>query len=215
VNLTPYSLDPTPGEAGDNMTYRPSNSDDIIYNFLHGGAGDDLVSRAVSRYLAPGIMEYLFKLSRADGADGMRAADAGTDPLRNGEPNRELGVVIQSGFAWGEQTSVPADPQPGNANGTARDVLRAARLQRRHGPGLRHRQRPVYGVRWGLPGVADQVRRRCGGYVRRRRMATHLFRAEGERRRRQADGRLQVQRRPGLRLPIADRLQVRRRWRVA
>jgi Ca2+-binding RTX toxin-like protein len=46
VNLTPYSLDPTPGEAGDNMTYRPSNSDDIIYgglgnDFLHGGADDD------------------------------------------------------------------------------------------------------------------------------------------------------------------------------
>ena len=34
VNLTPYSLDPTPGEAGDNMTYRPSNSDDIIYGSL-------------------------------------------------------------------------------------------------------------------------------------------------------------------------------------
>ena len=51
VNLTPYSLDPTPGEAGDNMTYRPSNSDDIIYgglgnDFLHGGADDDLVSSA-------------------------------------------------------------------------------------------------------------------------------------------------------------------------
>jgi Ca2+-binding RTX toxin-like protein len=51
VNLTPYSLDPTPGEAGDNMTYRPSNSDDIIYgglanDFLHGGAGDDPVSGA-------------------------------------------------------------------------------------------------------------------------------------------------------------------------
>jgi hypothetical protein len=28
VNLTPYSLDPTAGEAGDNMTYRPSNSDE-------------------------------------------------------------------------------------------------------------------------------------------------------------------------------------------
>ena len=51
VNLTPYSLDPTPGEAGDNMTYRPSNSDDIIYgglgnDFLRGGADDDLVSGA-------------------------------------------------------------------------------------------------------------------------------------------------------------------------
>ena len=42
VNLTPYRLDPTSDAAGDNMTYRPSNSDDIIYgdlgkDFLRGG----------------------------------------------------------------------------------------------------------------------------------------------------------------------------------
>jgi hypothetical protein len=41
----------------------------------------------VSRHLAPGIMEYLLKLSRVDGADHARAPDAGIDPLRNGEPN--------------------------------------------------------------------------------------------------------------------------------
>jgi len=41
----------------------------------------------VSRHLAPEIMEYLLKLSRTDGADRTRAADAGIDPLRNGEPN--------------------------------------------------------------------------------------------------------------------------------
>jgi hypothetical protein len=35
-------------------------------------------------------------------------------------------MVIQSDFAWQEQTGAPADPQPGNANGTARDVLRTA-----------------------------------------------------------------------------------------
>jgi hypothetical protein len=51
VNLTPYRLDPTPDAAGDNMTYRPSNSDDIIYgdlgrDFLRGRAGDHLVSGA-------------------------------------------------------------------------------------------------------------------------------------------------------------------------
>ena len=35
-------------------------------------------------------------------------------------------MVIQSDFAWQEQTGAPADPQPGNANGTAGDVLRTA-----------------------------------------------------------------------------------------
>jgi hypothetical protein len=54
VNLMPYRLDPTPDAAGDNMTYRPSNSDDIIYrdlgnDFLRGGAGDHLVSGAEAR----------------------------------------------------------------------------------------------------------------------------------------------------------------------
>src|SRR5262249_15163795 len=80
----------------------------------------------VSRALAPGIMEYLLNLSRADGADRTRAADAGTDPLRNGEPNGELGMVIQKDFAWQDQSGAPADPQPGNTSGTARDVLRTA-----------------------------------------------------------------------------------------
>ena len=267
VNLTPYSLEPTPREAGDNMTHRPSNSDDIICGGLgndwivggtgkglafgrwaddlinmdddqttaggrknqpdtatsyggvaHGGAGRDvLIGNTGGDRLVDWVGEFSSYLVPflPSGADRTRAADAGIDPLRNGEPNGELGMVMQSGFAWREQTGVPADPQPGNANGTARDVLRAARLQRRHGLGLRHRPRPVYDVRRGLPGVADQARRRRGDYVRRRRMATHLFRAEGERRRRQADGRLQVQRQPDPRVPIADRLQVRRRWRIA
>lgn len=35
-------------------------------------------------------------------------------------------MVIQSDFAWQEQTGAPADPQPGSAIGTARDVLRTA-----------------------------------------------------------------------------------------
>ena len=73
----------------------------------------------ISRALAPGIIEYLLQLSKADGADRTRANDAGTDPLRNGEPNGELGMVIQSDFAWQEQTGDRGRPEPGNANGTA------------------------------------------------------------------------------------------------
>jgi hypothetical protein len=50
--------------------------------------------------LARGLIEYLLELSRAAGADHTRVADAGTDPLHNGEPNGELSVVIQRDFAW-------------------------------------------------------------------------------------------------------------------
>ena len=46
----------------------------------------------------------MLQLSKADGADRTRAEDAGTDQLRNGEPNGELGMVIQKDFAWQEQT---------------------------------------------------------------------------------------------------------------
>ena len=37
-------------------------------------------------------MEYLLQLSNADGADRTRPNDSGTDQLRNGEPNGELGM---------------------------------------------------------------------------------------------------------------------------
>jgi len=40
---TPYSLEPTPREAGDNMTHRPSNSDDIIC-----GSGSPATTRSAS-----------------------------------------------------------------------------------------------------------------------------------------------------------------------
>jgi Ca2+-binding RTX toxin-like protein len=53
----------------------------LLVPFSPFGAG------TVSGHLAPGIMEYLLKLSSADGADRTRAADAGIDPLPNGEPN--------------------------------------------------------------------------------------------------------------------------------
>lgn len=44
-------------------------------------------------------MEDLTELSRVDGADRARAADAFTDPLRNGDSNGELGIVIQMDVA--------------------------------------------------------------------------------------------------------------------
>ncbi len=81
---------------------------------------------SVSRTLQPFLPEFLYALSAGDGADFTRPGDTGADPLRNGEPDAELGLVLQKDFAWQDQTGAPADPQAGNIPGGARDVLRSA-----------------------------------------------------------------------------------------
>lgn len=81
---------------------------------------------AISRTLQPQLPEFLYALSRSDGADPTRVADTGADPLRNGEPVGELGLVLQQDFSWKTQTGAPDDPQAGNIPGGPRDVLRAA-----------------------------------------------------------------------------------------
>ncbi len=80
----------------------------------------------VSRSLQPALQDYLYNLSKSDGADRTRAADSGQQAIRNGEPSGELGLVIQKDQAWQDQTGGPADPQPGNIGGGPRDVLRSA-----------------------------------------------------------------------------------------
>lgn len=80
----------------------------------------------VSRTLQPQLAEFLYALSAADGADPTRDTDTGADPLRNGEPFGELGLVRQQDFAWQAQTGAPDDPQAGNIPGGKRDVLRSA-----------------------------------------------------------------------------------------
>jgi hypothetical protein len=80
----------------------------------------------VSRTLQPQLQDFLYQLSASDGADFTRAADTGADITRNGEPWGELGMVVQSDFAWQDQTGGPRDPQAGNIPGGPRDVLRSA-----------------------------------------------------------------------------------------
>ncbi|TDG15222.1 LEPR-XLL domain-containing protein [Seongchinamella unica] len=80
---------------------------------------------SVSRSLQPQLQEYLLDLSESDGADPTRAADAGSDPDRNGEPEGELGMVLQKDFDWQDQTGAPNDPQAGNIPGGKRDVMEA------------------------------------------------------------------------------------------
>ena len=85
----------------------------------------------VSRTLQPQLPEFLYALSEADGADPTRGYVG--DP-RNGEPDGELGLVLQKDQAWQDQTGAPADPQAGNIPGGKRDVLRSADF----GPGNPH-----------------------------------------------------------------------------
>ena len=72
--------------------------------------GQDTISRAPR----PALIEYLYALSAADGADQTRADDTGSDPARNGEPEGELGLVLQGDDDAKDQKGKPADPQPGN-----------------------------------------------------------------------------------------------------
>ncbi|MCA8884705.1 MAG: hypothetical protein KDA50_13305 [Rhodobacteraceae bacterium] len=80
----------------------------------------------VSRGVNPQLQQFLLDLSEADGADFTRAADTGASAVRNGEPEGELGMVIQKDRDWQDQTGAPDDPQPGNIPGGPRDVLRSS-----------------------------------------------------------------------------------------
>ena len=82
----------------------------------------------VSRQVPPALFEYLYALSKAQGADPTRAADnnASLAP-RNGEPYGETGLITQRDHGlWQQQAGGPTDPQAGNIPGGQRDVLRTA-----------------------------------------------------------------------------------------
>ena len=78
----------------------------------------------VSRTIQPQLPEFLYALSKSDGADQTLSAIYFSDPARNGEPFGELGLVTQQDAAWQDQKGAPRDPQAGNVPGGQRDVLR-------------------------------------------------------------------------------------------
>ncbi len=81
----------------------------------------------VSRQVNPFLPEFLYALSESDGIDPTRDTDTGNSSARNGEPDGELGLVVQRDHGlWQDQTGGPTDPQPGNVPGGRRDVLRSA-----------------------------------------------------------------------------------------
>ncbi len=79
-------------------------------------------SAAVNRFLLPAEPQFLYGLSKSAGADQTLAAQYGSDPARNGEPFGELGLVLSSDAAWGDQSGSPRDPQPGNTGGAPVDL---------------------------------------------------------------------------------------------
>ncbi|MGU3646985.1 hypothetical protein ACLBXX_18660 [Microbacterium sp. C23T] len=81
----------------------------------------------VSRQNNPALPEFLYALSRSQGADPTRWSDEGSDPARNGEPFGELGLIRQEDHGyWQTQTGGPTDPQAGNIPGGKRDSVRGA-----------------------------------------------------------------------------------------
>jgi hypothetical protein len=79
-------------------------------------------SVAVQRMLVPKEPEFLYALSKSEGADQSLIAQYGGDPTRNGEPFGELGLVLQKDAAWKDQSGSPRDPQAGNIGGSAVDI---------------------------------------------------------------------------------------------
>jgi hypothetical protein len=79
-----------------------------------------------SDQLAPALPDYLYALSKSDGADQTLAAQHGGAAARNGEPFGELGLIIRQDAAWDDQRGAPRDPQAGNIPGGPRDVLRTS-----------------------------------------------------------------------------------------
>ena len=104
----------------------------------------------VSRTLMPFLPEFLYALSKSDGADqtlGVRAdyfcasAAGGLNAAcsdyprysgtaaRNGEPWGEMGLVLQHDAAWHEQAGPPFNEMPENLGGTGIDVQKTANVR--------------------------------------------------------------------------------------
>jgi hypothetical protein len=87
-----------------------------------------------SDQLLPALPQYLYDLSKSDGADPTLAARYGSTQARNGEPFGELGLIEQQDAAAGDQRGSSRDAQQGNQQGT-RDVQRTAGTKVLNSPG--------------------------------------------------------------------------------
>ena len=119
----------------DRTTAGGLNAATSFEDVAYGGAGRDvLIANTGGDRLIGWVDEFDSPFSPFGAGTVSRhlAPDAGTDPLRNGEPNGEPGMGIQSDFAWQEQDQrTPADPQPGNGREVLRTAAHGAHIQNR------------------------------------------------------------------------------------
>jgi hypothetical protein len=90
---------------------------------------------AVSRTLQPFLPEFLYALSKSDGADQTLGVRYGGAASRNGEPFGELGLVLQHDAAWHQQVGPPFNEMPENLGGVGIDVMKTANLLPFSSPG--------------------------------------------------------------------------------
>jgi hypothetical protein len=111
------------GSSNDRIINWGGNFDTFIVPFKQWG--EPLVNRLAN----PAVMQYLYNLSAADGADNVFADYnattnpngsanidhiAGLDPTRNGEPFGEMGLYVQQDALWQSQHGPPNQPPAGN-----------------------------------------------------------------------------------------------------
>ena len=173
----------------------------------------------VSRQVPPQLSEFLYALSRADGADPTRWH---RHDRRPGVPAAQRRAARRAGPRHPEGPRAVAGPdrrpdRPAAGQHPRRPARRAAlgRLQRRHDE---QRSPPDSGA-WEVQGGALQRRGRLagpgrGGGLLRRPVPADLLRDHGLGAGAEADRRLEGERLRDLRLLLADRLQVRRHRRL-
>ena len=66
----------------------------------------------VIRQVSSQIVDFLYRLSRSNGADRRRVGAGLGTAARNGEPFGELGLVLPQDADWLDQNGPPAGPQP-------------------------------------------------------------------------------------------------------
>jgi hypothetical protein len=66
----------------------------------------------VVRQISPQLIDFLYALSKSDGADQTRVGPGFGTAARNGEPFGELGLVKQTDPDWLDQNGPPVGPQP-------------------------------------------------------------------------------------------------------
>jgi hypothetical protein len=127
------------GTAGDRLIDWVGNHNSYYVPFSPFGMP------TVSRTLMPFLPQFLYALSKSDGADQLLGLRYGGAPTRNGEPFGELGLVLQHDAAWHTMMGPPFNKMPENLGGVAVDVKKTANIRPIESPGTDHPPAPGTG----------------------------------------------------------------------